>query len=219
MIQSLRLIIALIVALSQCQWVSADIITDFGNVVFIGDSISEGSSIRPNGDGNYSWRYSFWKKMIDEGVSFEFVGSRISNYQGNSAYPNYMGYVFENRHESIWGTTSAERSITLAPYFNDLNRDGSNKTADTAFILLGTNDIFASTSPLDVRDNIQVLVNGLQNANDTVSVYLISIPPYFDTDTNGDGFPDHPWSGNSRFNDVNSLLKANCARSSSMLLF
>ena len=29
----------------------------FGNILFIGDSITEGNATRTAGDGNYSWRY------------------------------------------------------------------------------------------------------------------------------------------------------------------
>jgi len=182
-------------------------VINFGNIVFIGDSITEGANYRPDGNGNYSWRYSFWKDMIDHGDSFAFVGSRTSNYSGTVNYPVYQGFNFENRHEAVWGTTSFERATTLAGGYGDLNGDGSNLAADTAFVLLGSNDASNPSNTLtSIRDQFQTIVNGLQNANPNVNINLISVLPRFINDTNGDGFADSPYSRNSEYAALNVLL-------------
>ena len=192
-----------VVACSSCA--RADLI--LGNTVFIGDSITEAQRTRPPGDGTYSWRYAMWKRSIDSGDTFRFVGSRTSNYNGPSTYPTYSGETFENRHEAIWGTTSLERADTLAPHYGDLNRDGSNLAADTAFILLGTNDI-GKVPVIETRDQVERMVDGLRSANGEVNIFLLSIPPLFVNDSDGDGFKDVPWGGAAEAESRNAELAA-----------
>lgn len=166
---------------------------DFGNVLFLGDSITEAGQKAVDGDGNRSWRYSFWKKMIDANNRFAFVGSRTSNNRGPTVYPTYNGAVFENRHEGKWGTTSTERLNTLnsGSYWSDLDRDGSLKAPDTAFILIGSNDLedlsFGSAAATNFVNRVRQMVTQLQAANPNVAVFLISILPRF-VDEDGDGF-------------------------------
>ena len=198
-------VVGLLGLLGRC---SADL--DFGNTVFIGDSITEPFSSRPSGDGNFSWRYQFWKRAVDDGVQFQFVGSRTENAGGPTSYPGYKGQSFENRHEAISGTRAKFRAESLAGHYGDLNQDGTNLAADTAFILLGCNDVRSVTPPpsqlTGVRDDVQVIVNGLQAANAKVDVYLISILPRFTQDTDGDGINDLPDGRNDDYQVVNGLL-------------
>lgn len=193
-------------------------LVDLGNVVFIGDSITEANSNRPDGDGNYSWRYEFWKRTVDQGVSAQFVGSRTANAGGPTTYPSYNGQNFENRHEAIFGTRASERAATLSNNYSDLNQDGTGKVADTAFILVGCNDIRSIDPPTSqltgVRDNIQSMVQGLRNANSSVDVFILSILPRFTSDTNGDGFKDLPDGRNDDYLTLNQML-ANLAESES----
>lgn len=185
----------------------ADVI-NFGNTVFIGDSITEGRQTSPPGGGDRSWRYWFWQNLVDNGDSFDFVGSRTSNWQGNATYPTYNGLTFPNRHEALWGTTSFERATTLAGQYSDLNNDGSNASADTAFIFLGSNDASNPGNALtSIRDQFRTIVDGLQSANADVNIFLISVLPRFINDTDGDGFRDSPFDRNSEFAALNVLLE------------
>jgi hypothetical protein len=179
----------------------------FGNIVFIGDSITEASSTRPvHGDGDYSWRFELWKKFIDNGDTYQFVGSRTSNAHGSTVYPTYQGQTFPNRHEAIWGTWSQERYNTLHPYWDDLNRNGTNYAADAAFIFVGGND---SLTVAQVSGYLEGMVDDLQAANPNVTVYLLSIIPRYTSDTDDDGFNDLPDSRNAtQYTDINTNLRA-----------
>lgn len=201
-----RIVFTWLLTILVTPWSQADVI-DFGNIVFIGDSISEGASYRPVGEGDRSWRYSFWQNIIDNGDTFQFVGSRTSNEAGSSSYPVYNSRTFENRHEAIWGTTSFERAATLAPQYSDLNADGSNRAADTAFLFLGSNDASDPAYALTtIRDQFGLIIDGLQIANSDVNIQLISVLPRFIDDTNGDGFADSPYSRNPEYAALNALL-------------
>ncbi|MEN6309476.1 MAG: GDSL-type esterase/lipase family protein [Anaerohalosphaeraceae bacterium] len=179
----------------------------FGNIVFIGDSITEASSTKPvHGNGDYSWRYGLWKKFVDNGDTYQFVGSRTSNAHGSTSYPTYLGQTFPNRHEAIWGTWSQERYNTLHPYWGDLNRNGTNYAADAAFIFVGGNDSLTVTQ---VSGYLEGMVDDLQAANPNVTVYMLSIIPRYTSDTDGDGFRDLPDSRNTtQFTDINTNLQA-----------
>ena len=43
---------------------------DYGNIVLIGDSITQAPSTQ------LSYRYRLWKRLIDDGATFDIVGSQ-----------------------------------------------------------------------------------------------------------------------------------------------
>ncbi len=186
--------------------------TAFGRILCIGDSITEASSTAPpaTGGGNFSWRYVFWKQMVDHQDSYQYVGSRIANHGGASTYPLYKGQAFANRHEAIWGTTTTERLNTLngGPYWSDLNRNGTNLAADTAFLLIGVNDLGngASQASIDgVASRIGTMISRLQTANANVKIGVISILPRY-VIADGDGIRNDLDPRVPSYQNLNSIL-------------
>ncbi len=179
-----------------------------GRLLFIGDSITEGKASRPDGDGNWSWRYAFWKKLVDLGVSYQFVGTRTNNAYGKtSTYPVYKGCKFTNRHEAIWGTTALERGNSAPTYLGKILATGG--APDTAIIFLGGNDvpIDLSVSAETVRDRVKTIIDYCQgdlgnSGNAAIRILIISVLPRFTG-----GFLDIPDVRNTRFEEINSLLK------------
>ncbi len=152
-----------------------------GNVICIGDSITEADATRPAGDGNWSWRYPFWKHLVDSDISHQFVGTRTANHSGSSFYPTYQGLSFMNNHEAIWGTTALERGNSAATYLGTLKSQG--KTPDTAIVYCGTNDA-VSADAATIRNRVKSIVDQLQgdtgvSGNSRVRILLISIIPRF----------------------------------------
>ncbi len=97
-------------------------------IVMIGDSITQG------GHGFKSYRYELWKKLIDAGLSFDFIGSQHQAKDDDpplAAYADYQGHVFDTDHEGYWG----RRADQVANKSFDFSA-----TADIALIHLGTND-------------------------------------------------------------------------------
>ena len=76
----------------------------YGNIVFVGDSITQGGNNRP------SYRYKIFQNLAEKNVpldaekGYKFVGS-LSGAFANSvlATPDVHGQVFENRHDGHWG--------------------------------------------------------------------------------------------------------------------
>lgn len=192
--------------------------TDFGNILFLGDSITEGrGALAVPSDGGFSWRYSFWQRLVDNGDTYNFVGSRTSNFIAPVNYPTYNGQTFVNRHEAIWGTSTTERLTTLnsGPYWSDLNRDGSNLSADTAFVFVGSNDVVTPNSSSEfisgIVNRINAMVDQLQAANQDVDVYVFSQLSRFTEDTDDDGFRDVPNDRNGDYQAINTLLASSVA--------
>jgi len=71
---------------------------DYGKLVFMGDSITQG------GLGFPSYRYELFKHLEDVGAQYAFTGSVTGAYQNNAgATPNYKGTAFSNIHEGHFG--------------------------------------------------------------------------------------------------------------------
>jgi len=190
----------------HCAWAENDL--SLGRVLFVGDSITEGNALRPNGDGNWSWRYAFWEKLVDLGVNYQFVGTRTNNAYGRSStYPDYYGVEFTNRHESIWGTTALERGNNAPVYLGNIL--AVSGAPDTAVIFLGGNDIplDMSVSAETVRDRVKAIIDHCQgdasvSGNAAMKILIISVLPRF---TGGN--LDIPDVRNARFEEINDLLK------------
>lgn len=82
----------------------AGISRHYGNLVFIGDSITQG------GQGYPSYRYQIFKNLANANVpinaasGYQFVGSISGAYQNNPGQtPDVNGQSFENKHDGHWG--------------------------------------------------------------------------------------------------------------------
>lgn len=74
---------------------------DPGGIIFIGDSITQGGSF--NGQLSASYRYSLFKNFVDNGISYNPMGTTkgVSGGTNVSAVtPDYMGVKFDNTSES-----------------------------------------------------------------------------------------------------------------------
>jgi len=109
--------------------------------------VAIGNSITKTIDTTQSYRYNLWKKLVDDGLNFDFVGTQnlghIHTNGGDPGWPDYMGQSFDRDHEGHYGwkakhiveghpVITAEDSLSawLQTYFPDI-----------ALVHLGTNDL------------------------------------------------------------------------------
>lgn len=193
---SILLAAILINSTTNMPTANADIL---GNVIFIGDSITEGDGTPSSGvaaDG-YTWRYHLWQRFVDNAVDHQFVGTRKLQHEpplGGFIYPDYSGESFTNAHEAIWGTTAQERNLNIGTSLNSLAIDG--ETPDTAFIFVGGNGVSLgptnSSNITDIASDISSIIDKLQgetagvSGNSDIDIYLMSILPRFSSN----GQPD-----------------------------
>ena len=97
-------------------------------IAVIGDSITQGAGHNVNGaafaqNGNRSWRWEFFKHLVDAGQDFDFVGSLATSYTNNDAatddltnayYPSWRGVAFDRDHEGHWGWRASQVLGTTA---------------------------------------------------------------------------------------------------------
>ncbi|MCQ2366469.1 MAG: hypothetical protein MJ056_04835 [Akkermansia sp.] len=135
---------------------------DLGNVMYVGDSITDGVS------GQASWRYAFFKILTDVGVTQNEEGYyQHTQSSGKITTAEYRGVTFQNNHSSkssarsyeVAGTRSGGRfdntniknwlglstTTTTGGTYSGSTFTGAN-APDTYFMMLGTNDLLSDIS-------------------------------------------------------------------------
>ncbi|MCQ2372314.1 MAG: GDSL-type esterase/lipase family protein, partial [Akkermansia sp.] len=135
---------------------------DLGNVMYVGDSITDGVS------GQASWRYAFFKILTDVGVTQNEEGYyQHTQTSGKITTAEYRGVTFQNNHSSkssarsyeVAGTRSGGRfdntniknwlglstTTTTGGTYSGPTFTGAN-APDTYFMMLGTNDLLSDIS-------------------------------------------------------------------------
>lgn len=115
-----------------------------------------------------SYRYELWKKMVDAGYSFDFLGSNLDE----SSYPNYSGQSFDRDHSGYSGFTSGQ-------ILNNLN--SWLQSAGTPDIVLlsspGGNDALQNLSYDNAVANINSIIDILQERNPNVTIIIEQLAP------------------------------------------
>ncbi len=142
------------------------------HILPLGDSITQG-------DRNHrSYRYNLWIKLIDAGISFDFVGSLASNYRGNPEWPQYKGRSFDPDHEGHWGWradqilygTSGEKRGRLSIWLDTY-------TPDIVLMHLGTNDIAHFQDLDETANELKQIIESLRADNPNVIILLSTLIP------------------------------------------
>lgn len=177
---------------------------ELGRVVYIGDSITQGV-------GAPSYRWALHKILVDNGVAYEELGveqgNRLPEF-GVAPGTLYRGVPFRNLHCAMTGEQAAEISgrlrcperldgTGLADWLGQTASLGSRRlpaAPDTAFILVGTNDLLGELG--EEMDDLEKLAEGaaalleddtgdmsriaaaLRRANPQVRLVVIEVPTW-----------------------------------------
>lgn len=137
--------------------------------------MSLGNSITQGNKELQSYRYPLWKKLIDEGINFEFVGSQTENYTGNPPFQEYNGQSFSNRNEGHWGWRADE--ILNGRDGNNIAKWAEAHKPDFVLLHLGTNDLFQKQSIESTLDDLRGIVGVLREKNPAVNIFLAQLIP------------------------------------------
>jgi lysophospholipase L1-like esterase len=162
-------------------------------ILTLGDSITQAESNRA------SFRYPLWKKLVDAGINFDFVGS-MNKHLGADVppQPDYKGLMFDPDHEGHFAWAADE--IIRGRKFDNGTGKGNlkgwleNYDVDIALIHLGTNDAFMRQPSQSTAGELKTIISLLRDDNPSVVVLLARLIPT--TRTEGDE------------NSVNSLNEA-----------
>lgn len=115
-----------------------------------------------------SYRYELWKKLIDGGYDFDFLGSNLDE----SSYSNYSNQSFDRDHSGYSGFTSGQ-------ILNNLN--SWLQSAGTPDIVLlsspGGNDALLNLSYDTAVANINSIIDILQDRNPNVTIIIEQLAP------------------------------------------
>jgi hypothetical protein len=138
----------------------------------LGDSISQAYADR------YSYRYWLWQKMVDSGISYQFVGSMTDNHTGNPAWPNYSGltyYPTYSHHEAHWGWAAHELAASLPGWMNDAV---TGYTPDIVLVHAGTNDLDQGEATATILADYDQIIAALRAKNPNVTILLAKLIPH-----------------------------------------
>ncbi|MFT7489010.1 MAG: hypothetical protein ACI9OU_001410 [Candidatus Promineifilaceae bacterium] len=204
---------------------------DYGDLVFIGDSITQG------GNGQPSYRYEVFSKLAQNNAAFTFVGSGTGAYQLSAvSTPDVNGQSFSNVHDghfgwrAFWengrvpiptsrhsnnrgegtirnwtGQTNRYESGSVGNWvsypvpFAGSGNTGTTYTQDTAFIMIGINDMGDGSSTNQILADVALMVDQLQAANSNSTIFLTTITYV------GSGHALYP-AFNTTVDDYNALL-------------
>jgi lysophospholipase L1-like esterase len=165
-------------------------------IALIGDSITQGSGYAVNGstfvqNGNRSWRWEFFKRLVDAGADFDFVGSMTTNYTNNEAatddvtnayYPSWRGVPFDRDHEGHWGWRASQVLGTTAGPSSGKRGTGNlgiwltGYTPDSVVMMIGINDLNdPGKTPATVAADVSALIDALQADNPAVRIRLCDL--------------------------------------------
>ncbi len=189
--------------------------SDWGNTVYIGDSISHGFKAQP-------YRWFLFKNLVDIGVLQTEVGVHTGYWGDASPVPtdegSYRGVSFDNLHaarasitanqvsgsgysdSSLLGGTGIATWLTEGGSYTMHTAKSPDTLAipDTAFIMLGTNDIFNAAGnkgaglltsatlaqhTANMKQYLGTIVDELQKANPDVNIVINSIPTWSENRT------------------------------------
>ena len=145
-------------------------------ILLLGDSITQADSDRA------SYRYPLWKRLVDAGIDFDFVGSMNKNLgSGKPPQPDYKGLKFDPDHEGHFAWTTDE--IISGREFDDGSGSGNLKSwlesydVDLALIHLGTNDAFLRQSNQSTAAELKAIVSLIRDDNPRVIILLAQLIP------------------------------------------
>jgi lysophospholipase L1-like esterase len=155
----------------------------------LGNSITQASNVYQ------SYRYPLWKKLLDDGLDFNFVGSHTQHYLcGTPTFPDYLGQSFDMDHEGHWGwrcdeVLQGDGSSAGCRGSGSLSDWLATYTPDIALVHLGTNDMFQSTGGTGAINitigELKAIVDTLRADNPNMIILLALLIPTSD--------PDHSW--------------------------
>lgn len=146
-----------------------------------------GDSITQSADVVCGYRYPLWKKLVDLGIEFDFIGSMKERYFESSSgqCPDYKGRKFDPDHEGHWGWL-IDNILGIRKDFPEGTGSGSlsewlkGYTPDIVLLHLGHNDASMGETPQQMAGELEQVILILREDNPKVSILLARVIPVAD---------------------------------------
>lgn len=133
------------------------------NIMPLGASRVEGA--RPVYE---SFRYELWKNLIENGWSFDYIGTMTDP----ASYTNYSGQVFDKHHEGHGGYTSGQILANLDEWMSSAGIPDI-----VLFSSPGGNDALEGLPVDEAISNINGIIDVLQAVNPDVTIFIEQLAP------------------------------------------
>jgi len=110
-----------------------------------------------------SFRYELWKNMLDNGWSFDYIGTMTDP----ASFANYSGRVFDKDHEGHGGYTSGQILANLDDWISSAGIPDI-----VLFSSPGGNDALEGLAVAEVISNINAIIDVIQAANHDVTIFI-----------------------------------------------
>lgn len=115
-----------------------------------------------------SYRYELWKDLLENGWSFDFIGTNVDE----ASYPTFNNTNFDIDHEGRSGWTSGQ---ILAQLNASLTATGAPDIV--LFSSPGGNDALLNLSYDQAISNINAIIDALQASNPNVTIIMEQMAP------------------------------------------
>jgi len=138
-----------------------------------------GDAITASEEGRRSYRYYLWKRLVQEGVEFDFIGTQHLNHGGEGYWPDYKSLVFDRDHESHrdWRIDQIVNGKDGEPEKRYLEQWLDGYTPDIAVVMLGTHDVLQNKETEWAEREMRRVIETLRADNDQVAILLVVPPP------------------------------------------
>ncbi|MBN1759801.1 MAG: hypothetical protein JW863_15850 [Chitinispirillaceae bacterium] len=134
-----------------------------------------GNSITQAAGDHDSYRYPLWKKLIDAGISFDFVGSMTTNFNNvTRSYADYKGKQFDRDHEGHWGWRADE---ILNKANDNINNWLTRYSPEMVLLHIGSNDCIQGQDNNTTQTEITQIIQKLRGKNENVVIFLATLIP------------------------------------------
>ena len=126
----------------------------------------EGDSITQGVDGDYTWRYRFYRELVRQHVRFDFVGSRTSPWvEPGFRSSSYADPHFDQNHFARTGST-------LLVHSYQVHDEVVAQQPDIIVLEAGVNDLRANRSPAQTDTYLRRWIANARSAKPDVRIVL-----------------------------------------------
>jgi lysophospholipase L1-like esterase len=129
----------------------------------------EGDSITQGHDGDYTWRYRFYRELVRQHVRFDFVGPRTSLWvEPGFKSSQYADPHFDQHHFARAGST-------LLVHSYQVHDQVAAEQPDIIVLEAGINDLRAGRTPAQTDSYLRTWIANARSAKPDVKIVVASI--------------------------------------------
>ncbi len=138
-----------------------------------------GDAITASEEGRRSYRYYLWRRLVDEAIEFDFIGTQHLNHGGEGYWPRYRNLEFDRDHEAHrdWRIDHIVNGKDGQPERGRLENWLDAYTPDIAVVMLGTHDVLQGKETQWAEREMRRVIELLRADNDQIAILVVVPPP------------------------------------------